>query len=167
MGAAALKVNSEPANGEWLSKSAIAKRVKLHVQTVTSRLEDLGYEPDEDRSTPKNQVYWFDDEMEFAIKSAKDSLTAMKIRQLRGQAEKIEMQNAQARGELVPMGEVTDIIQRIVSTLYQEYSVRQPKRIGGQLVKAKTIAAVRKTLKTDGDRIQKMLRTNFERFIDG
>jgi hypothetical protein len=57
MGAAALKVNSEPANGEWLSKSAIAKRVKLHVQTVTSRLEDLGYEPDEDRSTPKNQVF--------------------------------------------------------------------------------------------------------------
>jgi hypothetical protein len=44
------------------------------------------------------------------------------------------------------MGEVTDIVQRIVSTLYQEYTVRQPKRIGGQLVKAKTIAAVRKTL---------------------
>jgi hypothetical protein len=138
---------------------------KLHVQTVSSRLDDLGYEADEERSSAKNQVYWFDDEVEFAIKAAKDSLAAMKIRQLRAQSEKIEMQNAQARGELVAIGEVTDIIQRIVSTLYQEYAVRQPKRVAGHLVKAKTQAAVRKVLKTDGDKIMKLLRTNFERRV--
>lgn len=159
--------NIETGKGEWLSKAAIAKRCKLHVQTVTSRLDDLGYEPNEERSSAKNQVYWFDDEMEFSIKSAKDTLAAMKIRQLRAAAEKIEMQNARERGDLVPIGEVTDIVQRIVSNVYQEFSIRQPKRIGGPLVKAKSLAAVRKVLKTDGDRVMKMLRTNFERFIDG
>ncbi|MBV9217351.1 MAG: hypothetical protein JO053_14375 [Acidobacteria bacterium] len=154
----------EEPKGELLSKSAIARHLKIDKATLTSRLDDLGYEPHES-STPKNQLYWFDDEMEFAIKAAKDTVSAMKIREMRARAEKLEMANAVTRGELVPQHEVTDIIQRIVSTLYQEYTVRQPKRIGGQLVKAKTIAAVRKALKTDGDRIQKMLRTNFERFI--
>ena len=152
--------------GDLLSISEIAKRLKLDRATVRTRLEDLGYQPDES-STPKLQLYAFDDEMEFAIKAAKDTLAAMKIRQLRAAAVKLEMQNAQARGELVPMSEATDIVQRIVKKLYDEYAVRQPKRVAGQLVKAKTQAAVRKILKTDGDRIMKLVRTDFERFIEG
>jgi hypothetical protein len=157
----------EKPKGEWLSISEIAKRCGLHRQTVTSRLEDLGYEPDEERSTPKNQAYFFDDEMEFAIKSAKDTVSAMKIRQLRADAQLKELKLAEQRGDLVPIGEATDIVQRIVKTIYEEYAVRQPKRIAGQLVKAKTQAAVRKILKTDSDRIMKLVRTNFERFIEG
>lgn len=154
-------------DGEWLSESAIAKKVGLHRQTLTARLEDLGYEPDEERSGPKLKIYWFDSEMEFAVKSAKDTVSAMKIRQLRADAQLKELKLAEQRAELVPMIEVTDIVQRIVKTLYDEYSIRQPKRIAGQLVKAKNQAAVRKILKTDGDKIMKLLRTNFERFIDG
>jgi hypothetical protein len=154
-------------DGEWLSESAIAKKVGLHRQTVTARLEDLGYEPDEERSGPKLKIYWFDDEMEFAVKSAKDTVSAMKIRQLRADAQLKELKLAEQRAELVPMIEVTDIVQRIVKTMYDEYAVRQPKRVAGQLVKAKNQAAVRKILKTDGDKIMKQLRTNFERFIEG
>jgi hypothetical protein len=163
MAAAAEKLDGK---AELLSISEIAKRLKLDRATVRTRLEDLGYQADES-STPKLQLYAFDDEMEFAIKAAKDTLAAMKIRQLRAAAVKLEMQNAQARGELVPMHEVTDIVQRIVKKLYDEYAVRQPKRVAGQLVKAKTQAAVRKILKTDGDRVMKLVRTDFERFIEG
>jgi hypothetical protein len=152
--------------GEWLSESEIAKRCSLHRQTVASRLEDLGYEPDEERSNAKLKVYWFDDEMEFAVKSAKDTVSAVKIRDLRATAQLKELKLAEQRGELVAMAEATEMIQRIVKTLYDEYAVRQPKRVAGQLVKAKTQAAVRKILKTDGDRIMKLLRTNFERFIE-
>jgi hypothetical protein len=162
----AVATNSQP-KGEWLSISEIAKRCGIHRQTCSSRLEDLGYEPDPDRSTPKSQVYFFDDEMEFAIKSAKDTVSAMKIRQLRADAQLKELKLAEQRAELVPMVEVTDIVQRIVKAIYDEYAIRQPKRVAGQLVKAKTQAAVRKILKTDGDRVMKLLRTNFERFIDG
>jgi transposase len=161
----AVAVKVKP-NGEWLSISEIAKRCGIHRQTCTSRLEDLGFEPDENRSTAKNKVYWFDTEMEFAVKSAKDTVSAMKIRQLRADAQLKELKLAEQRSELVPMAEVTDIIQRIVKAIYDEYAVRQPKRVAGQLVKAKTQAAVRKVLKTDGDRVMKLLRTNFERFID-
>jgi hypothetical protein len=162
MGQAALKLE---ADGEWLSVSEIARRCGIHRQTCQARLDDLGYEPDEERSKPKSKVYWFDDEMMLAVKSAKDTLSAMKIRELRARALKLEMQNAKERSELVAAYEVTDIIQRIVKTLYDEYAVRQPKRIAGQLVKAKTIAAVRKILKKDGDKVMKLMRTNFERFI--
>jgi hypothetical protein len=163
MAAAAEKLDGK---AELLSISEIAKRLKLDRATVRTRLEDLGYQADES-STPKLQLYAFDDEMEFAIKAAKDTLAAMKIRQLRAAAVKLEMQNAQARGELVPIHEATDFSQRLVKTIYEEIVVRQPKRIAGQLTKAKTQAAVRKILKTDMDRIMKNLRTNFERFLDG
>lgn len=166
MAQAALKLEEPKSKGEWLSESEIAKRVGLHRQTLVARLEDLGYEPDEERSTAKCKVHWFDDEMEFAVKAAKDSLSAAKIRQIRADAQIKELKLAKERGELVAIGEVTDIVQRIVNTLYQEYSVRQPKRVGTALVKAKNIATVRKVLKTDSDRVMKLLRTNFERYID-
>jgi hypothetical protein len=157
-------VKIEP-QGEWLSIAAIAKKCGIHRQTCTSRLEDLGYEPDEERSSAKNQVYWFDSEMEFAIKAAKDSLAAAKIRQIRADAQLKELKLAEARGELVPMHEAVELVQAIVSTLNQEYTVRQPKRIGNQLAKTKNIAQVRLLLKKDSDKIMQALRANFEKFI--
>lgn len=163
MGALALKI--EP-KGEWLSESEIAKRVGLHRQTLAARLEDLGYEPDEERSKAKAKVHWFDDEMEFAVKAAKDSLSAAKIRDLRAGTALKELKLAEARGELVMMSDAIDDMQKIVSWLYQEFTVRQVKRIAPKLAKAKNITVVRKILKTDTDTIMKNLRQNFEKFID-
>lgn len=150
--------------GELLSISAIAKRLKIHRATCSSRLEDLGFEADPS-STRKNQLFWFDEEMEFAIKSAKDTVSAMKIRDLRATAQIKELKLAEARAELVPMVEVTEMVQRIVGTIYQEFTIRQPKRIAAKLAKAKNVTAIKKVLKTDTDRIMKSLRENFERFI--
>lgn len=162
MGNAALKLEQ---NGEWLSESEIGKRCKLHRQTIAARLEDLGYEPDPDRSTEKKKVHFFDEAMEFAIKSAKDSATAMKIRDMRATAETREFKLAVMRKDYVPVSETVEIVQKIVSSIYQEFTVRQPKRIANQLAKAKNVTAVKKLLKTDTDRIMKSLRENFERFI--
>lgn len=164
MGASARKIETAP-EPNLLSISEIAKRVRLDRATVSSRLDELGYEP-HDSSTAKLKLYPFDDEMEFAVKSAKDSLSAMKIRQLRAAAEKIEMQNAQSRGELVSMQEATEMVQKIVVKIYQEFTVQQPKRLAPKLAKAKNVAGVRKVLKADTDMIMKNLRQNFERFID-
>ena len=152
------------AKTELLSISEIARRLKLDKTTVRSRLEDLGYEPD-DSSTAKLKLYPFNEEMEFSIKSAKDTLSATRIRDLRAAAEIKELKLAEARGELVPMHEAIEIVQKIVGTLYQEYVIRQPKRIGTKLAKAKNITAVKKVLKLDSDRIMKQLRDNFEGFI--
>ena len=155
----------KPTEGEWLSKSAIAKRVKLHVQTVTSRLEDLGYEPNEERSTPKNQVYLFDDEMEFAIKSAKDTVSAMKIRDLRATAQLKEMKLAEARGELVPMAEAVELSQKIVSAVYKEFSFNQPKRLASRLARCKTAAEISKLLKLDTEKFMAKLKGNFQEVL--
>lgn len=162
---AALAHKIEP-KGEWLTESEIAKKVGLHRQTVAARLEDLGYEPDEERSKPKAKVHWFDDEMEFAIKAAKDSLSAAKIRDLRAGTALKELKLAEQRGELVSMVEAIDDMQKIVAWLYQEFTVRQPKRTAPKLVKAKNATAVRTILKADTDTIMKNLRLNFEKFLD-
>lgn len=163
MAQTALKLEKTP---ELISLSEVARRCGLDKATVRSRLEDLGYEPDES-STAKLKLFPFDSEMEFALKSAKDTVSAMRIRGMRADAQLKELKLAEQRSELVPIVEVVDISQRIVKTLYDEITTRMPKRIAPDLVKAKTIAAVRKVLKTDMDRTMKLLRTNFERFIDG
>jgi hypothetical protein len=64
------------------------------------------------------------------------------------------------------MGEVVEIVQKIVSKIYLEFTVHQPKRIGPKLAKAKNVAAVRTAVKADTDKIMKSLRDNFQKFID-
>jgi hypothetical protein len=163
MAAVAHKI--EEPKAELISISEIAKRLKLDRATVRSRLEDLGYEPDPS-STAKNQLFPFDGEMEFAIKAAKDTFTAVNIRDKRASAELKELKLAEARGELVPMAETIELVQAIVGNIYQEITVRQPKRIGPQLAKAKNVTVVRQILKKDTDKIMQSLRTNFEQFIE-
>jgi len=163
MGQSALKTKPKY---ELLPISEIARRCGINRATAAARLDDLGYEADE-TSTAKNQLFPFDDEMEFSIKAAKDSLAAAKIRQIRADAQIKEMKLAKEMGELVPVGEVIDLAQRLTKTLYDEHAMRMPKRVAGQLVKAKTQAAVRKILKTDADRVFKLVRANFERYING
>ena len=64
------------------------------------------------------------------------------------------------------MHETVELVQKIVGQVYQECTVRQPKRIAAKLAKAKNVTEVRKVLKADMNRIMKSLRENFERFID-
>jgi hypothetical protein len=153
-------LNLEP-SGEWLSKSAIAKRLKLHVQTVSSRLDDLGYEADEERSSAKNQVYWFDDEVEFAIKAAKDTFTAVNIRDRRASAKLKEIKIAEQERALVPIAEVMEISQSLTTAIYKEFAINQPKRLAGKLAKAKSAPEVSKILKADTAKFMARLRGNF------
>src|SRR4051812_29030583 len=95
--------------GEWLSTLAIAKQLQLDRATVTRRLEDLGYEPDADRSNAKLKVYWFDEEMKFAIKAAKDEFSAAKLRDARATYQLKELKLAEQRSELIPRVEVIEI----------------------------------------------------------
>lgn len=162
MPAAATK--TKPETVELISISEIARRCKLDRATVTSRLEDLGYEPDES-STAKNQLYYFDDEMEFAVKSAKDTLTAIKIRQLRADAQMKELKYAEARGDLVEINLAIERVQQVMTRLYKELTQMQPKRLASRLVKAKTTAEVTKIIKADTDKVFSRLRENDEAFV--
>jgi len=161
MGQAALKLE-EPK--KLLSISEIARRLKLDKATVRSRLDDLGYEPDAS-STEKLKLFPFDDEMEFSIKAAKDSLSAAKIRDLRVKTEINEIKLAEARKELVPMYEAAEMIRSIVGKVYQELTAAQGKRIDAKLAKARTVTDVKKIRNGDNQMIMKRLRANFAEFI--
>lgn len=148
--------------GEWLSISAIAKELSLDRATVSRRLEDLGYTADEERSTAKNQIYWFDDEMEFAVKAAKDTFSAVKIRDTRAAAQLKEIKIAEARGELVPKVEVVEVSQKLVNAIYKEFAIHQPKRLAARLAKCKSAAEVTKLMKADTEKFMAKLNGNFE-----
>lgn len=159
MGQAALKLDGY----ERGNISQLAEMFDLDRASVRKRINEAGIEPVEEKA--KEKIYELTPRLVGLLGDVKSPLSEAKLRRETAEADLKELLLAQKRGELVAMVEVTEIVQRIVKTLYEEYVVRQPKRIGGQLVKAKTIAAVKKTLKTDSDRIMKTMRTNFERFI--
>jgi len=161
VGNAALK--TEP-KGELLPIIQIAKRVNLHRSVVATRLEDLGYEPDE-TSTVKNKLYLFNDEMQFELKAAKDEAGAMKIRAMRADAQLKELKLARERGTVVEASEMVEIVQKIVGYIFQELTIRQIKRIGTKLAKAKNVTEIKKILGSDNSRIMKDLRANFERYL--
>lgn len=162
MGQAALKL--EPV-GEWLSESEIAKRCGIHRQTLIARLEDLGYDPDEERSSAKLKIHWFDEEMETAIKSAKDTSSAVRIRKDRADAMTKEFNLARLRGEMVPIADAIERMQAVLTALYKEFGVHQPKRLASRLAKAKTAADVGKILKADNDKIFARLREKDSEFV--
>lgn len=159
MGQAAKKPEAE-----LLSISEIARRCGINRATATARLDDLGYEPD-DSSTAKLQLFWFDDEMMFSVKAAKDSLSAAKIRDIRASSQLKELKLAEARGELVPMHEAAEMIRSIVGKIYQELTAAQGKRIDAKLAKARTVIEVKKIRNGDNQMIMKRLRANFAEFI--
>lgn len=161
----AIAAKTIESHGEWLSEQAIAKRLGMDRHTVSSRLEDLGYEPDPERSNARLKLHFFDKQMEFAIRAAKDEAATMKIRGLRADAQLKELKLARERGEMVAAAEMIEIVQKLVSNIYQEVTVRQGKRIDAKLAKAKNVLAVKKIRKADTDRIMKNLRENFERFL--
>jgi len=105
MNATAQKFEPE---SELLSIAEIAKRLQLHRQTVKSRLDDLGYEPEQvNPDGPDAKLYRFDDEVHFAIKAAKSDLDAAKLRDARATYQLKELKLAEARRLMVPAHEVT------------------------------------------------------------
>lgn len=144
--------------GEWLSIMAIAKRCNIDRLTCARRLEDLGHEPNEERSNAKNKVFWFDDELQFEIKSAKDSLAAAKIRDLRATYELKELKLAEARGELVPYADALDYFQQMMQKNYKELRLQMPKRLGPRLAKAKTAAECSKLITAEVEKVFARLR---------
>jgi hypothetical protein len=155
---------AKPPQGQLLPITQIAERLRMHRQTVAARLDNLGYQPHE-TSTAKNQLYWFDSDVEFAIKAAKDEIDAARIRVLRADAETKELKLAQARGEVVDIADVMDRVQAIFTRLYKESTQMQPKRLGSRLAKAKTVAEVTRILKADTDKVFAKLRENDAAFV--
>lgn len=163
MGQAALKMKPKEAEYELLSIQKIAFRVNLNRATCKKRLDEFGYEAETD--TAKLKLYRFDAKMEADLTETNDAMRDVKIRQFTADARLREIKVEREMGNLVPMVEVVDTIQRLFSSMHKEIGVRMPKEIASRLAKAKTSADVQKVLKTATDRRFKVLRDDFETML--
>lgn len=149
---------------ELLPISEIARRCGINRATAAARLDELGYQSDES-STAKNQLFPFDDEMEFSIKAAKDSLSAAKIRDIRASSQLKELKLAEAQGHLVPYADMVDLVQRVFGGMHKELG-RLPGELATRLAKAKTAVDVKRILKHAIERKMKMLRDDSDKVLN-
>lgn len=148
--------------GELLNISQIARRIKLDRATTVKRLEANGFEPVDVKA--KEKTYRMDAVTlaQLAIKS--DERLAAQIRKEKAAAEKIEMQNAQARGELVPAAEFVDVVQRLFGASHKE-TIRMIKRWSARVVKMKAPAAAEKLMIAEYQRFSNSLRADYKKFL--
>jgi hypothetical protein len=150
---------------EELSIKAIAERVGLDRATCKSRLDQHGYEPV--REEAKLKVYRFDAEMEAKLTEQNFKLTEAKTRKEIADAEMKELKLREAKGELVAVDEVMDLIGRLFNAMFQDLAVRQPARLANKLFKAKTTADVAKILRADTNRVFSILGDDHEKILNG
>lgn len=162
MGMAARKIESKTAF-ERVNISILAMRYNLNRETVAKRLREAGIEPVEVKS--KEKIFELTPGVTQVLERRNEALEEVKLRGETARTELAEIKVRQASGELVPMADAVELVRNIVLAIYQEFTVRQPKRIAPKLAKSKNVTEVKKVLKADTDRIMKNLRENFERFI--
>lgn len=148
---------------EVLSISKIAIRCHLDRGTTKKRLDLHGYEPIDEKA--KLKEYRFDADMLAKLTYRNDELAAANIRKAKAAAEKLELQNAEATGELASVADFTDKIQRVFGAMYKEVVVRMPTRLAARLAKAKTSADTAKILTNDLNRIFNTLRDDHHKFL--
>lgn len=154
--------NGKVPAGDLMNISQIARRIKLDRATTVKRLEANGFEPIDIKA--KEKTYRIDAVMLAQLTIKSDERLAAQIRKDKAAAEKIEMQNAQSRGELVPAAEFIDVTQRLYGTQYKE-SVRMFKRIASRLAKMKNAADIERLLLAEFQKLSNTLRADFKKFI--
>lgn len=159
MGQAALKLVEH----ELMNLSQLGEEFDLDRASVRKRIQEAGIEPVESKA--KEKIFEVNQRLAAVLSHVKSPMNEARLRKETAAAEKIEMQNAVARGELVAMHEVVEIVQSIVGKIFQELTAAQGKRIDHKLVKARTVIEVKKIRNGDNQRILKMLRANFQEFV--
>lgn len=147
---------------EDLSIARIAIKCNLDKATTRQRLEKYGYSPVSEAVNLK--LYRFDAEMESRLTETSDELGQVRIRKETAAARKIELQVAEAEGELASVAEFTDIVQRLFGGTYKE-TIRMIKRWAPRLVKMKTPAEAEKFMMTEYQKFANSLRSDFQKFI--
>lgn len=148
---------------EELSIKAIAERCNLDRATTKARLDKYGFTPI--REEAKLTLYRFDAEMEARLTEQNYKLTEAKTRKEIADAEMKELKLREARGELVPVDEMMDSIQKLFNAMFQDLAVRQPGRLSTKLFKAKTTTDVAQILRTDTNRVFANLRSDHEKIL--
>lgn len=130
----------------------IARRVNLHRNTVTERLNALGYQP-QPGSKPKCKLFLFDSRMQFALHAASDEMAAARFRILIAEVKLKELKLAVSKGEMILYNDAVEYVYNRIHFVYEEFQNRRIKRIGRKLANCKTAAEVKKVLEDDAEQI--------------
>lgn len=147
---------------EELSISQIAERCDLDRATTKKRLEHHGYKPISVKA--KLKLYRFDVVMKAKLTAKADVLTDIRARKETAAAEKIEIEVATKRGELVPAAEFLDVVQRLFGGQYKE-QIRIFKRLAPRLAKMKSAPDIERLLLTEYQKFSNSLRADFKKFV--
>lgn len=148
--------------GELMNISQISRKIKLDRATTVKRLEANGFEPVDVKA--KEKTFRLDAVMLAQLSIKNDERLAAQIRKDKAAAEKIEMQNEQARGDLITATEHTNIIQGIFSACYKEH-IRMIKRWAPRLAKKKNPTEIEKMMLTEYQRFMNSVRADFEKYL--
>jgi hypothetical protein len=161
--AAKLAKNGNGSNAELLSISKIAMRCGLDRATCRKRLDIHAFQPAEVKE--KEKLYLFDAAMEAALTESQDKLTDVKIRKETAAAQIAEIKVKQQMGELAPVGEFMDTVQRLFGAMHKEIAVRLPKQLAARLAKAKTPAETSRILSVSINKVFTDLRDDHQKFL--
>lgn len=149
--------------GEILSISKLAFRYDMDRATVRKRIAELGLLPVEEKA--KEKLYELTPRLDAVLSETDTKLAAAKLQKELAQARIAEIKANEMEGELAPVGEFIDAVQKIFNQMFQEIAVRQPQRLGGKLAKAKTSAEAAAIIRADTAKIFATLRNDHTKFL--
>jgi hypothetical protein len=143
--------------------SQLAFRFDLDRGTVRKRLQDAGIEPVSEKA--KEKLYELTPELIEVLEQADKLLDEAKLRKETAVARQNEIKVAVLEGELAPVGEFTDMVQRLFGAMHKEIAIRFPKRVAARLQKAKSAADISAIMNRELNKIFTDLREDHSKFL--
>lgn len=129
-----------------------AKEFGVSRETVIRGLRGLGHEPKQNDKFTTRDIH----------RALAGDLKAERAREARANADLKEMEIAQLRKELVPLGEVETMLADLVTLPVRQWLLDQPSRMSSRC-NAEHPEIAHLALKQDGDDLLKMLRDKLPR----
>lgn len=148
--------------GELLNTSQLSERANLDRAVVAKRLREKGVRPKDER--PKLKLY--DAEEALAALQGDDRTGLRKAQTMKTavEASRAKIKLEKERGELVPIRDVREDLQRIIKRIHQHFAVNGPRDLAPRLgrLKAREFEAA---LKGDAEKFFNELRAEYESYL--
>jgi hypothetical protein len=143
--------------------SQLAFRFDLHRATVRTRLMEAGIAPVDEKA--KEKLYELTSELVSALEKDDKLLDEAKLRKETAVARQQEIKVAMLEGEVAPVSEFLDTVQRLFGSMHKELAIRMPKQLAARLAKAKTPAEASKILAVYVTKVFTNLRDDHQKFL--
>lgn len=154
---------SEEKDEKLLNISDLEFRFDLNRNTIREKLRKAGIKPVDGHGRDKRYRLA---EVEPYLDNSDSDMDELKKRKLAAEAEERELKVQERKGELVPIAEVKNELQKIFTKMHREIAVTMPKRVASKLKKAKDAQTVTAVLTKEVSEIFERLRTDHKEFCN-